>query len=300
MAVGPLPRMSPVTIGNLRVDALVDGVSPARRADEMMRNMPEGLVDANRSWLSPSYMEANTDRLILAYQSFVLQLPDAVVLVDAAVGEDGTFSTRPDWQKAKSDWLNHLGQAGLAPEDIDIVFMTHLHVDHTGWLTRLIGGEWVPTFPNARHLVTQTELDFWTTRHGDFAYMAESVPESVEPVKNAGLFEFTSPGDTIAEGLTVVDLAGHSLGMVGLEYREGNKLTAAFNADLMHHPLQMTAPGMSTLFCADPDAAAATRNAKLAEYAEAGTLMFCGHFPGNSAGYAVPDGNGYRFDAYTG
>lgn len=294
MAVGPLPRMKPVKIGAMRVDALVDAVSPARRADEMMRNMPTGLVEANRSWLAPNYLDDASDRLVLAYQSFVLQLPNITVLVDAAVGEDGTFSTRPDWRNAKSDWLNHLGRAGLAPEDVDLVFLTHLHVDHTGWLTRKIGGEWVPTFPKARHVVTETELSFWTEHHGDFAYMAESVPESVEPLRQRDMFAFIAPGDEIALGLRVVDLAGHSPGMVGLEYSEGGKLLGALTADLMHHPLQMTAPGMSTLFCADPSAAAEVRCAKLAEYSDNQTLMFCGHFPGESAGYADREGDGYR------
>ena len=125
--------------------------------------------------------------------------------------------------------------------------------------------------------------------------MEESIPDSVAPIDAAELFAFVSPGDEITPGLVVVDLAGHSPGMVGLEYRENGRAVAAFNADLMHHPLQMAAPGMSTRFCTDPEAAAQVRAKKLAQYAEEETVMFCGHFPGPSAGRAVPSGEGYRF-----
>jgi len=43
------------------------------------------------------------------------------------------------------------------PEDVDYVLCTHLHADHVGWSTRLVGGRWVPTFPNARYLFVRRE-----------------------------------------------------------------------------------------------------------------------------------------------
>lgn len=295
MTVGPLPRMTPKTIGELHVSALVDSVGAARGICEMMINSPDEIVAANRDWLVPNLMDAETEFLILSYQSFVLQKEGKTILIDAAIGEDGEFPARPDWHHTKSDWLNQLGKAGLAPEDIDIVFLTHLHMDHTGWLTRWTGDEWKPTFSQARHLVSKIELDFWTERHSDFSYMSQSIPDCVLPVLNAGLFEHITPGAEIMEGLSVVDLAGHSPGMIGLEYRENDQLLAAFCADLMHHPLQMTVPEMSTLFCSEPKTAAETRKTKLSEYADKKTIMFCGHFPGESAGYAVRSKDGYHF-----
>lgn len=295
MSIGPLPKMMPKTIGALKVHGLIDGVSPARTAEEMLLGAPEGLVENNRDWLVPDYLDPHSDRLILAYQSFVIQAPDANILVDCAIGEDGEYQSRPDWHHAKSDWLNDLGQAGLAPKDIDMVFLTHLHVDHTGWLTRRTTEGWVPTFPKARHLVTEKEREFWIERHQEFAFMEQSIPDSVKPVDNAGLFEFMQPGDEVAKNMFVVDLAGHTPGMVGLEYREGGKVLAAFNADLMHHPLQMAVPEMSTRFCTDPEQAAVVRREKLSEYASDGTVMFCGHFPGESAGKVAIKGNGFQF-----
>ena len=295
MTIGPLPRMTDKSIGQLNISALVDSVGGARQIGEMMLDPPQNLVQHNLNWLLPDLIEATSQRLILSYQSFVLKLGDQTILIDAAIGEDGHYPDRPDWHHAKSDWLVQLGKAGLTPEDIDIVFLTHLHMDHTGWLTRWVGQNWQPTFPNARHLVSESEMDYWTKYHGKFAYMADSIPDCIFPVWDAGLFEYASPGDEIAPGLKIVDLAGHSVGMIGLEYSENGRLLAGFCADLMHHPLQMTAPNMSTVFCTNPAAAALVRKAKLAEYAKENTVMFCGHFPGESAGFVEVDGAGYRF-----
>ena len=296
MTLGALPRMAPVTIGTAQVFSCVDAVSVTLPPDAMLKGLPEGAVEAGRDWLVPRYLDEDSGRLRIAYQSFVVRLGERAILIDASVGEDGEFPARPDWHHAKSNWLAHLGQAGLAPEDVDTVFLTHLHMDHTGWLTRRDRDAWVPTFPGARHLASAAEIDFWTERAGEFAYMSSSIPDSVRPVLDAGLVERTAPGEEIAPDLHVVDLAGHSPGMIGLELREGGRPIASFCADLMHHPLQMAAPGASTAFCTDPEQAARVRRAKLAEYAEAGTILFCNHFPGPSAGRAVAQGDGFRFD----
>ncbi len=301
MPVGLIPRMDSQCIGSLRVDSLVDAVSPARTLGEMLRGLPPTInpQEPRPRWAQPNYVEPASGKLILAYQSFVIQTRGLTILVDCAVGEDGNFPLRPDWHRSKSNWLNHLGQAGLAPEDIDIVFLTHLHMDHTGWLTRNHDGAWLPTFPNARHLVSETELDFWRDGANAQEYMSSSIVDCVEPVAAAGLFETILPGEGIAPELFVVDLAGHSPGMIGLEHRQDDRVLASFCADLMHHPVQMAHPELATIFCSDPDAAVEVRRRKLAEYAQDGTLVFCGHFPGNSAVMTRQSGSGFTTEART-
>ena len=60
-----------------------------------------------------------------------------------------------------------LAATGLGVGDIDFVMCTHLHVDHVGWNTRLENGRWVPTFPKARYVFADRELEYWTKRHKD-------------------------------------------------------------------------------------------------------------------------------------
>ena len=51
--------------------------------------------------------------------------------------------------------------AGLGFDDITHVFCTHLHIDHTGWNTKLVNGRWVPTFPKAKYIFHKDEYAFW-------------------------------------------------------------------------------------------------------------------------------------------
>ena len=296
MTTGPLPRMTPKAIGDIRVHSLVDHVGPTRLAAELFGPDADDLIRRHPGLLGADYVDPQTGRMILAYQSFLIATPEATVLVDAAVGEDGEYPARPDWHRRKSDWLNHLGRAGFAPEDIDIVFLTHLHVDHVGWLSRRQADVWVPTFPRARHVVTAAELDYWRSHHADFPWMARSYPDSIEIVERAGLFETIEGGAALTETLRTVDLSGHSIGMIGLEVAGPDGPVAAFNADLMHHPIQNIDTSLTTPFCHDKPATVAVRRRKLAEYAKAGTMVFCGHFPGDSAGRFEPlQGGDYAF-----
>ena len=56
-------------------------------------------------------------------------------------------------------FLDDLAPPGSIRPAVDLVVHTHLHADHVGWDTRLVDGTWVPTFPSARHLYTERELD---------------------------------------------------------------------------------------------------------------------------------------------
>jgi putative DNA primase/helicase len=58
----------------------------------------------------------------------------------------------PMWNMMETRYLERMAEAGIKPEQIDMVMCTHLHVDHIGWNTRLDNGRWVPTFPNALRL----------------------------------------------------------------------------------------------------------------------------------------------------
>ncbi|GKX35257.1 MAG: MBL fold metallo-hydrolase [Rhizobiaceae bacterium MnEN-MB40S] len=295
MTIGPLPRMTPKTIGTMIVHALVDSVGPVRLPGDLLLNLPKECLQRNSDWLQPDYIQPNTGLMIMAYTSFLIRIDGVSILIDCAVGEDANFPSRPDWHFGKSNWLNHLGQAGIGVEDIDIVLLTHLHADHTGWLTRKTLSGWIPSFPEARHLTSKKELQFWPEKATDFPFMSTSVGDNVVPLLEAGHFETVEAGSELAPGLFVVDLAGHSPGMIGLEYRKSGRIVAAFCADLMHHPMQMAAPQCATVFCHDPASAVSVRKRKLAEYAANGTLVFCNHFPGECAGQAIKQCDGYRF-----
>ena len=61
----------------------------------------------------------------------------------------------------KERWRNELFALGISYEQVDYVFCTHLHIDHTGWNTTLRDGRWVPTFPNAKYIFHKGEYAAW-------------------------------------------------------------------------------------------------------------------------------------------
>ena len=174
-------------------------------------------------------------------------------LIDTCVGEHKVRPLRPEWNdRSATRYLANLAAASCAPQDIDIVMCTHLHADHVGWNTRLESGRWVPTFPNARYIMSQKEIDqraeeaakSATANHGSFQ-------DSVLPILDAGLARVHAPGDEIADGALIVDLAGHAPGQFGLDVAAGRDTHFLFCGDAIHSPVQVFRPDWSSGFCLD-------------------------------------------------
>ena len=125
--------------------------------------LPEATRDAVQpiTWLTPHFADAEGN-LIMSIHALVVETPDRKIVVDTCIGNDKQRNI-PNWSHLKLPFLEDLAAAGYAREDIDTVLCTHLHVDHVGWNTMLVDGAWVPTFPNARYLMAETEFKYWTT-----------------------------------------------------------------------------------------------------------------------------------------
>ena len=63
-------------------------------------------------------------------------------------------------RRLQTPLLHRLTAARFAPETVDLVINTHLHVDHIGWNTHLVDSRWTPTFPNARYVTDRREWDY--------------------------------------------------------------------------------------------------------------------------------------------
>ena len=141
---------------------------------------------------------------------------------------------------------------------------THLHADHVGWNTRLDSGRWVPTFANARYVMSQTEIDH---RAGEAAAKPEanhgSFQDSVLPVVERGLVTTVEAGAEIADGARLLALPGHAPGQIGLEFAAGNGERVVFCGDAIHSPAQVFQPEWSSAFCHDQSLARTTRRALL-------------------------------------
>ena len=287
--------MKPTTIGEVTVAAIMEYSGPYRDPLEMYPDATPEMVERHRPWMEPECLDPATGKMILAFQSYLLRTPHHTVLIDTCVGEDKERPLRPDWHRMKWPWMDNLRAAGVAPEDIDFVLCTHLHVDHVGWNTRLEDGRWVPTFPNARYLFARTEYAFWETRHKDDPYYTDVFRDSVLPVVEAGRVDFVDGDHEIESGLHLEPSPGHTPGHVCVNLESGGQ-RAVFSGDMMHHPLQVPEHQLSSMFCADPDQSRKTRTAFVERHADTGTLIVPAHFPGRTAGRIVGRDGGLMFE----
>jgi glyoxylase-like metal-dependent hydrolase (beta-lactamase superfamily II) len=102
--------------------------------------------------------------------------------------------------------------AGVAAKDISVVINTHLHFDHAGGNTSANGSvKASPTFPNARYLVSQAELDH--AQAPSERDRASYFPENWEPLIENGQLETISADYEVVPGLRLETYAGHNRSM---------------------------------------------------------------------------------------
>ncbi len=173
-----------------------------------------------------------------------------------------------------------LGGNGLTPADIDIVYLTHFHGDHIAGLT---AGEGRLEFPNARFITMSAEWEEWMGRWA----ASESADDKRQLERFTALrprFSFVAAGDSVAPGVTVVDLAGHTLGHSGLLVEsQGEQLLHV--VDLLHQSFQFARTEWHFVFDSDGDTAVNTRRRVLGRCADEGLLTLFYHlkFPGLGA-----------------
>ncbi|MFD4245334.1 MBL fold metallo-hydrolase [Streptomyces sp. NPDC058525] len=98
-------------------------------------------------WPAPDFSRAD-GTVVISVHALVVDTGARRILVDTCVGN--SRPSVPMLRMLDTTWLDDLAALGYPAESIDTVVCTHLHFDHIGWNTRLVDGEWVPTFPRAR------------------------------------------------------------------------------------------------------------------------------------------------------
>ena len=168
----------------------------------------------------------------------------------------------------QTTFLEDLRAAGFPPEEINAVLCTHLHFDHVGWNTRLVGGKWVPTFPQARYLFGRREWQHWKHLRdtGGYHHMDHLV-DSIDPVMQAGLVDFIDPDFQITDEVSLIPTPGHTPGHVSVLIRSRGD-EAVITGDLMHHPIQLAVPATHGNFDMDKEQGARTRVEFVDRFAE--------------------------------
>jgi glyoxylase-like metal-dependent hydrolase (beta-lactamase superfamily II) len=192
------------------------------------------------------------------------------LLIDTGVGpRPRTFVPEPEAQL-----LDELARRGVAPEDVDLIVHTHLHVDHVGW---------DGAFPNARYVVHEDDWAFFMSE----ASLAERphLREKVRPLTNV---ERVNGETEIVPGVHLLPTPGHTPGHMSL--RIGSTVVLG---DVVVHELQVADPDVVYVSDHDAGLAAATRRRLLGELADEGTSVVVSHFRGR--GRFERAGKGFRW-----
>ena len=287
MTGAPMPSL---TLGEVTVTRVIEiGRSTFPTASMLPASTPEAIA-RHRGWLEP-FWDDTTGDLGSRIGTWIVRTPEHVVLIDTGVGNDKQRENAL-WNRRRGTFLDDLQAAGVQTEQVDIVVLTHMHVDHVGWNTRLVDGRWVPTFPRARYVFAGEEWSFWkheSARGGD---EAGCIDDSVLPVVAAGQADLVDDKHRIDPWLRLEPSVGHTPGHVSvrLSTRAGE---AVFSGDLMHRVVQVAEPQWSSRFCYDGARAAETRRDFVERHADSGALVLPAHFP--QAGYIVRTAEGFRF-----
>jgi len=242
----------------------------------------------------PGAVDAAAGTLALTFNSYIVQTPDHLILIDAGVGNGKERPDRPAWHRRDGDFLQRLGALGYKPADFDIVINTHLHADHVGWNTIGGGTDWRPAFPNARYVVPERELSHWRSRFAEDAHTLHGAyADSVQPIIDAGQYDPVELPAEILPGLWLEPAPGHTGGMATVRLvGDGGQLV--FLADVLHSPIQLATPDLTSNFCVDRAQARATRRRLLDACAETETIVATYHFPPPVFGQIVKSGAGFR------
>lgn len=241
----------------------------------------------HQNWLSPDSMSQTFEYAFMNVHTWVLKTPRHTILIDPGVGNNKNRPYTPAFAHLQLPFLERLAEAGVKPEAVDFVLMTHLHVDHVGWNTRFVDGRWIPTFPNARYIFSKKEFEYYQdpANHTDRNKTSVIIQQdSVVPMIEAGLAEMINiDGSEFIDGLSFRPTPGHSVDHSSICLSSCGE-NALFAGDLLHHPIQIRYPELNSTFDAFTEQARASRLWALKFATEQRALLFSSHFPESAAG----------------
>ncbi|MDO4949136.1 MAG: MBL fold metallo-hydrolase [Bacteroidales bacterium] len=185
---------------------------------------------------------------------FLLKAEGKTILLDAGLGSPA------------SQLLPKLKEAGVTPDDLELIYISHMHPDHIGGLLK-DGGR---VFPNAGLWINRVEAEAWKAMDAEKASLPHAVLSAYED--NLHLFE---AGDTLAGGVVAMAAYGHTPGHTVFQ-----KDSILIISDLVHGAaLQLGHPEYCPFYDMDPETATASRK-RLLEYARKNRLTMYGmHLP---------------------
>lgn len=223
------------------------------------------------------------------YISVCVAAGDERILIDTGAG-----ALTPGTGQLTKNLVN----AGISPDEVTMVILTHGHPDHIGGIMR----DGKAVYPNARYLIARKEWNYWF--HPDIRSMLpvdegwktiflDFAEKNLCPIKDQ--IVFLDDDCEILPGITALICPGHTPGhlVVRLE-SSGERLY--FLSDLVLHPLNIEKPEWGSVFDGDRTEAAETRKRILKRIASEKAYALGFHFPFPGLGRVLPFPNGTKWE----
>ena len=249
------PVRDKVTVGNVEMISLSDGEKESL-ASFSFPDVPAA------DWAKYPGVVSPEGKLKGNFACFVIRSQGQTILVDTGLGPH-----------RGGRLLDELKAKGVAPDDVDVVAITHLHNDHVGWninfelKIRL-------TFPNARYWIPKDDWDYF--------FQPEILDENgylevlVRPLEKLGALELVEGETAINSEVTMVPSPGHTPGHMSLVIvSQGER--GYILGDIIGHSVQASEPAWDFVWDIDRPLARRTREAVLEQLERDGSLIGASH-----------------------
>ena len=243
-----------------------------------------------RGLLTSNFLDP--DAATLEQNILILNTGRQLILFDTGMGESMGAASKM-FGPTTGRLLANMRAAGIQPEQIDLVILTHAHCDHCWALVDANGNR---NFPNAQVAISEADLKFWTDdankRGPDFM-----VPFIDGAKKNLGAYRdrmmMVRDGQEVVSGITAMHTPGHTVGHHVYAIHSGNQVVVNTGDLAHHHILLLRQPLWEFAFDTDPKQSAQSRKRMLDRLATDRQAILSYHFPWPGIGHVAKEGEGF-------